>query len=395
MLMKLVGGTKRRMRRRRAAVAVLVVVMIPVLLGFAAITVDVGAMYNARNDLQRAADAAALAAVGVIASTDIGTDPFPGAIAAAVEYAGRNEVMGEPVIIDPGTDIVFGHAVLDAVTKEYTFVAGEAPQNAVRITVRRTEDSPNGSLPLYFAGIFGKSATNVSAHAAAMYLDTQYEEADCWDVVPEGSILVCMHGDPDDSDDSASGDSVDSDDSEHADSGSDSSSDSGGGGDSDDSDDSASGDSVDSDDSHDSGANDSSDSESHFSGDSADSDGGTTVMIDENAADHFFDKGATLGPCVCPQGDPDDSDDSEAGDSSDSDDSDGNGPGSVGGLETITVCHISGGDLDNGKRLTIGVSSLGAHLAHGDVIGACTGTDGSGGFGTGNNGGKLRVVLIE
>ena len=37
--------------------------MLTVLLGFAALTVDVGAMYNARAQLQRSADSAALAAM--------------------------------------------------------------------------------------------------------------------------------------------------------------------------------------------------------------------------------------------------------------------------------------------------------------------------------------------
>ena len=51
-------------QRRRATTAVLVVVTIPVFLGFTALTIDVGHMYNVRAELQTAADAAAMAAAG-------------------------------------------------------------------------------------------------------------------------------------------------------------------------------------------------------------------------------------------------------------------------------------------------------------------------------------------
>ena len=56
------NGGPTRNSRRRGVVAVLVAVILVTLLGFAALTVDVGAMYNARAELQRSADAAALAA---------------------------------------------------------------------------------------------------------------------------------------------------------------------------------------------------------------------------------------------------------------------------------------------------------------------------------------------
>ena len=48
---------------QRGAVAVQVAVMAPILIGFAAFSIDVGLMFNAKTDLQRAADAAALAGV--------------------------------------------------------------------------------------------------------------------------------------------------------------------------------------------------------------------------------------------------------------------------------------------------------------------------------------------
>ena len=58
------GGVRMRIRqvskryRRHAVVAILFLVTLPVLFGMAALTIDMGLAYNARADLQDAADAA-------------------------------------------------------------------------------------------------------------------------------------------------------------------------------------------------------------------------------------------------------------------------------------------------------------------------------------------------
>ncbi|MFQ5495547.1 MAG: TadG family pilus assembly protein, partial [Phycisphaerae bacterium] len=250
---------KRESQRSRAAVAVQVLVALPLIFGLAAITVDVGVMYNTRSDMQRAADAAALAAVGVIAEAPDGTNPIPAAAATAADFVTRNAVVGRVLEVDPQTDVQAGRAVYDPIANTYNFTAGQQPLNAVRVTIRHTSSSANGALPLYFASLFGKSATNVTARATAMFADTSYVAADCVDSAQPGLSLMCIYGDSDDSDDSEAGTSDDSDDSDsgHADSGDSDSGDSDSGdsdsndsdGDSDDSDDSVAGSSDDSDDS--------------------------------------------------------------------------------------------------------------------------------------------------
>ncbi len=427
-----------RRRQRRGAVAVQVVVTLPVLLGLAAVTVDVGTLYNTRNDLQRTADAAALAAISVVAYTAPGDDPIPAATETAVNYVERNAVMGQDVTIEPDQDVVFGRAVYDSVTETYVFTPGDTPTNAVRVTVRMTENSPNGPAPLYFANIFGRSLANVSASATAMAVNMTKTQSDCWDDVPDGQVQMCdptgdsddsddsasgdsddsddsdsgdsdgaHNGDSDDSDDSASGDSDDSDDSQASGDSTDSTDSGDSGGDSDDSDDSASGDSVDSDDSDsgdsdgahngdsddsdDSASGDSDDSddsqanEDSESADSSDSDASHTVTVDENAAPLLENEGATPGPCNCVVGDSDDSDDSEGGDSGDSDDSDGDGPGTGNGQEKVTICHIPPGNPENAHTITVAQPAVNAHLAHGDTLGPCP-------VGTG---GDVRIFLIN
>ena len=74
--------------RARAVVAVQVMVLLVVMLGFAALTVDVGMMYNTRADLQRAADASAMAGAAVPAAGAVASAPTPSAPTAAPVVTG-------------------------------------------------------------------------------------------------------------------------------------------------------------------------------------------------------------------------------------------------------------------------------------------------------------------
>jgi hypothetical protein len=37
----------------------------------------------------------------------------------------------------------------------------------------------------------------------------------------------------------------------------------------------------------------------------------------------------------------------------------------------VTICHIPPGNPDNAHEITVSISAVPAHLAHGDDIGAC------------------------
>ncbi|MFQ5463420.1 MAG: pilus assembly protein TadG-related protein [Phycisphaerae bacterium] len=144
-------------------------VLLVVMLGFAALTVDVAVMYNTRSDLQRTADAGVLAAAAAYGNPANGTE-------AARLIAGRqmglsyvldNKVFGNVVTLDATADIVYGTAVFDPSGTAISFVPGEIEPNAVQLTVARAADSPNGPLSLLFANVFGISEANVSARAVA------------------------------------------------------------------------------------------------------------------------------------------------------------------------------------------------------------------------------------
>ncbi|RJP42503.1 MAG: VWA domain-containing protein [Phycisphaerales bacterium] len=153
--------------RRRGVVAVQVAVALVLLLGFAALTVDIGVIYNTRADLQRTADAAALAAAAKLADYSKG-DPIPLARQAAVDFVRANHVFGKEMELDLNADVRFGRASFNEETGLYDFTPTESLPDAVRISVRHTKDSPNGSAQLFFARIFGVHDTQISAQATAI-----------------------------------------------------------------------------------------------------------------------------------------------------------------------------------------------------------------------------------
>lgn len=151
---------------RRAAVIAQTAVCLTTMVGFAALAIDVGHMYKTRAELQRTADAAALAAAAELGDYTAG-NPLERARAVAIEYAARNAVLGEPVVLD-GSDVIFGRSYISPSTGKYVFEPTEINPNAIRVRARRTQGSPSGPVPLYLASIFGIPHTNVSAAGTAV-----------------------------------------------------------------------------------------------------------------------------------------------------------------------------------------------------------------------------------
>jgi len=148
-------------------VAVLVCFMLPVLMGIAVLTIDVGVLYNTRADLQRAADAGAMAAAAALSNCQFSRDPLELAREEAIKLVEANPVLGQKITIDPQTDVIFGRGNYDPVSNTYDFVPTSVLPDAVRVRVRCTDDSPNGPADLFFAGFFGKANSDVSASATA------------------------------------------------------------------------------------------------------------------------------------------------------------------------------------------------------------------------------------
>jgi Flp pilus assembly protein TadG len=147
-------------RRQRGISLLYTIVILLVMLGFASFGVDVGRVQLAKTEARRAADSAAHAAASALYSS------VSAAQNAAVEYAGSNEVDGQPVTLNLAEDVEFG--LWDSATREFTVLTGDARPhaNAVRVNVRRTAARGN-PIPMVFAKLIGMSTCDVRASAIA------------------------------------------------------------------------------------------------------------------------------------------------------------------------------------------------------------------------------------
>ena len=153
--------------RRRGTVVVFTAVSFTVLIGFAALAIDVGYAYSVQAQLQRNADAAALAGAVVLTSDKMLTpsyDPTSDVISEVDSYAALN-ISGGVAPVIAGSDIIVGF-INDLRDPTDRINPGATPFNAVQVMVRR-EDNNNGELPLFFASIFGFSSVPLRAVAIA------------------------------------------------------------------------------------------------------------------------------------------------------------------------------------------------------------------------------------
>lgn len=151
----------------KGAIVVIVAVFLVVILGFTVLAVDVGYMYDAKAELQNAADAAALASAAFLSSGSP-SEAEANVRAKAALFALINKAAGKANVIDQQTDVVLGRAWLDFNTEKYTFAKTAYPWDAVEVTVRRSTNSASGPIGLFFAGIFGKNTADIGASATAV-----------------------------------------------------------------------------------------------------------------------------------------------------------------------------------------------------------------------------------
>ena len=148
-----------RHSRERGAVLAWLGILLAVVFGMSALAVDLSYLAVTKGELQNAADAAALAAVSALKSGQSRNE----AIAAAQAVAAQNNATGDEVLLT-ASDISFGSYDADTDTFEKE---GFKNASAVRVEARRTKDSPGGPVGMFFAGIWGHNATDVTAQAIA------------------------------------------------------------------------------------------------------------------------------------------------------------------------------------------------------------------------------------
>lgn len=148
-------------RRRRGNYAILVAVSASSLLGMGAVAIDATYMSFVRAQSQALADIGAHAALVGLRETG---DPAT-ARDLAVSFVGANKLVGLDAIIDPDTDIDFG--TWDFAARSFDSEDDASP-NSVQVTVRKTDDSANGSYRTLLMGLFGEKHAEVSTTQPAI-----------------------------------------------------------------------------------------------------------------------------------------------------------------------------------------------------------------------------------
>lgn len=122
---------------------ILVTVVIAALIGFAALVVDVGVLYNSKAELQNIADAAALAGAQDLPNASLAID-------TALDYVSYNGLKATQNGVTESGDTV-------TITTPY-----KGDETKIGVECKR-------QVPYLFAKIFGLSSTEISVHSAAQY----------------------------------------------------------------------------------------------------------------------------------------------------------------------------------------------------------------------------------
>jgi Flp pilus assembly protein TadG len=169
-------------RQRKGGVLVLAALFMVVILGMVAFAVDFGYLAMARTELQRTADAAAIAGCWELmdnsppgATADLTTE-IALARQTASQYVTANTVCNGTVGVntnsanDSGGDIVIGNLDNPSLASSFLTFSNPNEYNAVQVRVSKSASS-NGVVPLFFGRVFGMAGQAVDAQATAALLN--------------------------------------------------------------------------------------------------------------------------------------------------------------------------------------------------------------------------------
>ena len=154
---------RNRKPKRLGANLVLVALLMVPLLAMVAFTVDYGYLLKVRTDLQRAADAAALAAVQDLIPASDGTQDLAAARATVRAYAATN-VDASFQVLD--SDIEIGRYDPATIYSNPTLLS-TGIYDTVRVTLRR-DSQANSPVSLFFASVLGIHDSDIAVTATAV-----------------------------------------------------------------------------------------------------------------------------------------------------------------------------------------------------------------------------------
>lgn len=159
----MVRRARRVLADDRGSTATTVAIVLVMLLGFAALVVDLGQLFKTKNELQNASDSAALAGAMALDRTAAGIDA---ARTAVQEFGLYHDANGTDVAIASG-DIVFGNwdEIEHTFTAQGANPADPAAVNAVQVTGRR---AGGDAVQHAFGAFIGRMQSDVDADAIAV-----------------------------------------------------------------------------------------------------------------------------------------------------------------------------------------------------------------------------------
>ncbi len=164
----------RRYERRGSALRLTALLLIP-LLAMAAFAIDYGRIGLAKAELQRAADAAALAGahelfLGMTPAGQLSTELLESRVRAATkEYASINAMSGGTSLVVQDVDLEVGYLADPHASGGPLDTSEPQSFNTVRVHLRRDAES-NGSIPMSFARVLGKESADVRVSATATFV---------------------------------------------------------------------------------------------------------------------------------------------------------------------------------------------------------------------------------
>lgn len=172
---------RRDQKKREGIILFLTLFLMVFLLGMVAFAIDLGFYASTTTEMQRSADAAAIAAAwDLIERSPPGAgnslyDEIRDARDRAVTYVSSNAVAGGAAVDRNGSNapegnVVIGYLANDSQSSATMEFADQNQFNAVQVTVRKSAQQ-NGEVPLFFARVWGMTGLEAKGTATAALIN--------------------------------------------------------------------------------------------------------------------------------------------------------------------------------------------------------------------------------
>ncbi|HVJ87339.1 MAG TPA: pilus assembly protein TadG-related protein [Caulifigura sp.] len=164
---------RRHPNLRRGVFMVLAAICLITAMGFVSLCVDVGYLSLAKQRMQNACDAAALAAAmeitDAVQNADASVSDVMAYAASKARIKAKDVAALNGVYVDANRDVVFGQRTADS-QGNFAVNWNVSPYNVVKVTSNRNNpdaSKPDAKLKLFFAGVLGDKTASLSTNAAA------------------------------------------------------------------------------------------------------------------------------------------------------------------------------------------------------------------------------------